>query len=61
MKTLAIISIVTVVVFFIFLAVSGNKPELLKDEDNNKIPDVIDEEVKKAVAQIKKKRPVKKK
>ena len=61
MKTLSIISILAVVVFFVFLAVSGAKPEILKDEDNNKIPDVIDEEVKKVVAQVKKKRAPKKK
>ena len=61
MKTLAVILILSVVSFFMFLVAKGSMKNILKDDNNNKIPDVIEEEVKKAVAQVKKKRVTKKK
>lgn len=53
MNTLIIILILSVFSFFIYLAVKGLK---IEDKNDNNIPDVIEEEVKKAVAKVKKPR-----
>lgn len=52
MLVLAIVSILITVTVFVYLAVNGSKAGLFDDKNDNNIPDVVEEKVKKVKQEV---------
>lgn len=52
MVVIAILSIFVVALIFTYLAVNGSKAGLFEDKNDNNVPDIVEEKVKKVKSEV---------